>query len=170
MKTRSAEQRFWQKVDVRGEEECWEWRGARSGNRYGNFTIGQRQMGAHRYAWELANGPVPDGLFVLHACDNPPCVNPKHLFTGTQLHNRTDCKTKGRTAAGDHSPRRLHPGSYRPALGEQNHSKLREGQVLEIRRRYAAGGVSQSQLAREYGVNQAVICRIIARKMWKHIE
>jgi len=89
--------RFWPKV--RKGDECWEWIGARGARGYGKMTAGPRGSGhvrAHRVSWELAFGPVPDGLWVLHTCDNPPCVRPDHLWLGTRLDNMRDCARKGR--------------------------------------------------------------------------
>lgn len=94
------EQRFWAKVDKRGSDECWEWTGARLRSR-GELWYGQVHRGgvtayAHRVAWELANGPVPDGLHVRHKCDNPACVNPAHLEVGTHQDNVNDMVARGR--------------------------------------------------------------------------
>lgn len=94
--------RFWPKVDVAGR--CWEWRGTRNNNGYGLFQIGlggsKRCVAAHRMAWILTNGPIPDGLHVLHHCDNPPCCNPWHLFLGDHAANMADKKAKGRGRRG----------------------------------------------------------------------
>jgi hypothetical protein len=87
--------RFWAKVQ-RGEG-CWEWQGANNGKGYGCFgKEGSRPYYAHRFSWELHAGPIPDGLFVLHRCDNRRCVNPEHLFLGTQGDNMRDMIAKGR--------------------------------------------------------------------------
>jgi len=89
--------RFWSYVDVRGPDECWPWTGAGGRQqKHGRFTYNGRLGMADHFSWILANGPIPDGLWVLHKCDNPPCVNPAHLFLGTQYDNIHDCLSKGR--------------------------------------------------------------------------
>jgi hypothetical protein len=96
---RSLEERFWSKVDRSGE--CWMWVASLASTGYGQFYDKPRRrtpIGAHRVAWELANGPIPAGLQVLHRCDNPPCVRPDHLFIGTVSDNMRDMYAKGRRA------------------------------------------------------------------------
>ncbi len=104
--------RFWAKVDRSGPG-CWPWMGAHNPRGYGNFAIGDMTVRASRMAWELSFGPIPDGLWVLHTCDNPPCCNPAHLFLGTHAANMADMKAKGRApggnAVGERNGMRLHP-------------------------------------------------------------
>jgi len=151
VKAKPIAQRFWPKVDVRGPDECWPWKAFRMPAGYGQVggelkPDGTRRMEyTHRVSWELHFGPVPAGMVVCHRCDNPPCVNPKHLFIGTTQDNASDAKAKGRTA-----------------LGERNGQvKLTDAQVREIRRRHAAGGVTQRSLAHKFGVQYMQISRIV---------
>lgn len=88
--------RFWESVEKGPGDACWEWTGHANRSGYGRVTRRGRDLFAHRYSWELANGPIPDGLIVCHRCDNPPCVRPEHLFLGTHSDNMRDAQRKGR--------------------------------------------------------------------------
>lgn len=152
-------ERFWSYVSKGTESECWVWTGHRHRFGYGMISrVGQHSMlTAHRVSWELTNGPIQDGKQVLHKCDNPPCCNPAHLFLGTHLDNMADAVAKGRL-------------SFPVMRGESNpKARLTEGQVVEIRKRYAAGGISIRKLAAEYGVTFAPVQLIIAGKTWRHV-
>jgi HNH endonuclease len=87
--------RFWSKVPI-GADGCWEWTAGRFSTGYGAFWCDMQLHGAHRVAYELAHGPVPEGLWVLHHCDNPPCVNPEHLHVGTPGLNVAEREARGR--------------------------------------------------------------------------
>ena len=154
---------FWTKVSVHGPEDCWEWQGGRLSQGYGRYWVGTRDVLAHVFAWEVTKGPVPDGLCVLHRCDNPPCCNPAHLFIGTRADNNADKIAKGRErwnpSRGDAHWTRRNPGAQR---GERNPTaKLTDEQADEIRALYAAGDISQRALGERFGVCQPVISRIV---------
>lgn len=136
---------------------CVEWQGARHRQGYGVVKVGGRVTLAHRVAFEQANGPILGGLHVLHRCDNPPCVNPEHLFLGTHQDNMDDRQRKGRT--------RLPPASSGSAC---SWARLTEGDAATIRC-LAECGVKQSRLAKLYGVSQTMVSRIKLRKAWAHV-
>lgn len=155
--------RFWARVDKRGPDECWEWKGARMQQGYGRFCFKEETLRAHRVSWALAHGPIPDGLFVCHRCDNPPCVNPAHLFLGTRQDNMRDMVQKGRhPSKTEEYPLTQHP-SLRPH-GERNTStKLTDEQVDEIRR-LSQPGTTHSELARRFNVWPSTISRAVLGK------
>lgn len=158
------EKRFWSKVKLGKQSECWPWLGAllKSGG-YGAFRVGGRRgktVRANRVAWELTFGVIPQGQCVLHRCDNPACCNPVHLFLGTRAENTADMVAKGRLAPVEKTVKR---GS------KHGGAKLSEEQVLEIRELYAAGGASKAGLARRFGVSEHQIYLIVNRRNWAHI-
>ena len=160
---------FWRKVDQSGgPEACWPYKDACSSSGYGHFTyFPDRQVAAHRYAYELVNGDIPEGMSVLHHCDNRACCNPAHLFVGTQQDNLDDARSKGRTLSGDRNPSRVHPDLV--LRGERNgHAKLTTDQVRRIRDLLAEGR-TQVSLAAEYGVSSAAISHIGQRITWRHL-
>lgn len=160
---------------------CWEWTGARFPFGHGRCTHFGRTMGTHRVAWLLFRGGIPTGKCVLHKCDNPPCVNPDHLYIGTKADNVRDAETRGRARhpAGDANGSRTKP--HRRAHGERNGSvthpgirkgarngraKLSGGDVQNIRMSYAAGA-RQTDLAETYGVSQSTISSIVRLETWQ---
>lgn len=164
-------QRFWEKVDKNGpvmpgmSTPCWVWTAAKIGP-YGAITIERRQYRAHRLSFELHGGTIGD-LHVLHRCDNPPCVNPEHLFLGTNEDNVQDRHTKGRDAKGDSSGSRVHP--ERLPRGERvNTSRLTAAQVVEIRT-LSAAGQSRRALAARFGISHVAVRQIALRRHWKHL-
>lgn len=146
--------RFWDSVH-KARNGCWNWMGAINTDGYGTFNFYGENKRAHRFSYELHRGPIPQGLFCCHHCDNRRCVNPAHLFLGTALDNIQDMHRKGRA-----NP----PRGARAAA-----AKLTEDDVREIRRRYAEGDVTYGQLATEYGVHYRTPQAIVLRRTWKHV-
>lgn len=140
---------FWNKIDIRLEDECHPWKGSLDKDGYGVFSVGKRKLKAHRVAWELSNGKIPVGMCVCHKCDQRSCCNKKHLFIGTHADNMADCKDKGRTCQGAR-----HGGS-----------KLTEDQVREIASCYFSGE-TQSSVSKRFGVSQRVVSAIVLGKSW----
>lgn len=161
-------------------DDCWGWSGPTHYSGYGLIAAGdksRRKFRAHRVSYEIHVGPIPAGLFVCHHCDRPACSNPRHLFLGTHTDNMRDMFAKGRgnvcvphpSVRGDRNGSRLYP--ERLVRGEQNqNAKLTADLVREIRARYAAGGVSTTRLATEYGVSAGAIWQIVRRRTWAHID
>lgn len=135
--------------------QCWEWHRAHNGQGYGTLTVNGRAAYAHRLAFELSGGVIPKGFDVLHECDNPRCINPAHLSTGTRSENMADCHARGRSRIP--SPR---------LKGEANGAaKLTTEQVQRIRAQLARGSTQQS-LADQFGVSQAAIGKIARGESW----
>jgi hypothetical protein len=152
----SIEDRFWNKV-AKQPSGCWNWRGSIGDKGYGQFRIiKSKQVIAHRFSFELANGPIPAGLLVCHTCDNRRCVNPAHLFLGTYKDNTQDMMRKGRESG--------------PPIcfGNKNAARLTPADVIQIRQLHSAGH-SQVRLALDYGVSGGCISLIVRRETWRNI-
>lgn len=151
---------FWQNVN-RGEPDvCWEWNGRMHTSGYGTLShniAGKYQIAAHRASYIVHHGEIPDGLWVLHKCDNRRCVNPAHLFLGTHDDNMADMVAKGR-AASTGLKGQSHPGA-----------KLTEEHVREIKTLHKRG-VSCAEIARHYKVSSGTIRKIINGKGWTHVS
>jgi hypothetical protein len=132
--------RFWGKAQVGGPDECWPWIASSKGKGYGQFWHDGKSVRAHRMAWELSRGKIPDDMNVLHDCDNRPCVNPAHLFLGTTADNNIDMSAKGRH------------GSH----------KLTRAQATEI----LASPLTHASLAEQFGVSKSMIGHIKAGRSW----
>jgi hypothetical protein len=150
---------FWEHVAIGGPDECRPWTGALNDGGYGRVRLAGRNLRAHRVAWTLKNGPIPEGLCVLHACDNRPCCNMAHLFLAGRGVNNADRHAKGR------NPR---PEQTRRTGTANGMARLTEKQVLEIRHRRSAG-VLQRDLAKDYRVSEGMISMIITGRAWSHI-
>lgn len=145
-----AEDRFWSKVEK--TDTCWEWTAATM-HGYGVFGVGDnRYQRAHRFSWEMHFGPIENGLWVLHKCDNPLCVRPDHLFLGTHQDNMNDAQRKGRNAHGERA----------------GGARLTEGDIRRIRQ-LAENGMSHTAIAHEFGVHQPHISKILRGEIWKHV-
>lgn len=145
--------KFWSRVDKSGE--CWIWTAGKNPRGYGNFMLRRLcPLLAHRFCYTVTHGPIPDGMWVLHRCDNPSCCNPSHLFLGTPQDNSDDMVAKGRGRGGIH-------------LGERNaNAKLTAEQVQEIRQLRAAGATLKS-LGAQFGVHLATIGKISSNATWR---
>ena len=161
--------RFWSQVDVGPGKDCWNWRGASVPDGYGMFWIRGHTYRANRVAWRIVHGPIPQGLVIMHVCDNPPCCNLGHLKVATDLENNTDKVRKGRGAVGDRHGSRTQPEQWYRNRVVSGSAILTAVDVQEIRKRYAQGQVTQQRLADEYGLSQTTISGIIRRKQWKHL-
>jgi len=152
---------FWKNVNKKKEHECWNWLGY--GDRYGMFWFREKKESAHRVAWMITVGDIPEGKQVCHHCDNPKCCNPKHLFVGTFGDNMQDMWNKGR-----------HPTENmgRPPdtmVGSNNiKAKLNEEDVLEIRELFK-NGTHQYKIAKIFDMRLPAIWKIVHRINWTHI-
>lgn len=158
--------RFWKKVAITANpDKCWFWLANKHPLLgYGFITVNKKLRTAHRYSYTINIGEIPKGLCVLHKCDNRSCVNPNHLFLGTNADNSADMVAKNRQTSGVRSGRYTKP--ERTAKGEGCHlHKLTEKQVLEIRE----SGLRKKELALLYNVHEDTIRYILNRKIWKHI-
>ena len=146
--------RFLRKVAVAGPGECWLFRKTTVHNPYGRFMINGVREQAHRASWILHNGPIPNGLKVLHRCDTPACCNPAHLFLGTQKDNMQDCARKGRRTCN-------------PASGaDHGHAYLKPEVVKSILADVQAGKGSQKAIAARYGTSQGTVSNIKLGRHW----
>lgn len=160
-RVKSNEERFWSYVTKGNDDSCWIWTGGASQRRYGSFYVHLAEnnhllVKPHRFSWELVHGKIPEGMYVCHICDNTKCVNPRHLFLGTQLDNVRDMYAK-------------HRNNNARGIGV-NTAKLRDEDVVHIRKLMSSGTRTQTEIARMYGVHRHTIQLLVGRKTWKHIE
>jgi hypothetical protein len=145
-------ERFWSKVDRRGDNECWNWKASKHWKGYGyiNLSIPKKNVYSHRFSWVLHYGDIPDGMFVCHKCDNGSCCNPQHLFLGTDTDNKMDMWSKNRLPKGERA----------------GQSKLTNDQVLEARQRYISGE-SYRSLARHYALSNSSLLDVLMLRSYK---
>ena len=153
MPEQPIEKKFWSHVEKR--DGCWLWAGCKMSNGYGDFRVMRdgkyRHVSPHRLSYELHHGPIPTGLNVCHSCDTPSCVNPNHLFAGTQAQNRRDCVAKNRQARGE----------------RHGMSKLTENQVKLIREQRTSG-LSLRKIASRFAVSDTLVMKICRGDLWEH--
>lgn len=142
----SVENRFWNKVDIGEPDECWEWTASTGGGGYGQIKIGKNRR-AHRVSYQMAEAPIPEGKQINHHCDNPICVNPDHLYSGTSAQNARDMVER-----------------------ERNKKQLPLDTVREIRARYDEEDITQGELADEHNVDQSTISRITNEQRYDFID
>lgn len=156
---RDAPDRFWPKVER--TNACWLWRGHRYRNGYGGFLFEDRDQKAHRVAWVLAYGPIPESALVLHRCDRRECVRPDHLFLGSAAENTLDMMTKGRNR---------NPGPKKPARGRAlPQARLTEDAVRTIRKMRIKGHLMKD-IGTRFGVHIMTISDILREKTWRHVS
>jgi len=148
---KSLRERFEEKVELIPFSTCHWWNSTLSPSGYGQITVNYKSARAHRVAYEMYIGPIPKGMIIMHKCDNPACVNPDHLKTGTQQDNMDDMNSKGRRCSGENHP----------------NSKLTKADALEIRRLGKTHG--QRELAKRFDINSSIVNDIINLKAWNHI-
>ena len=157
LKEISWNQWFWNNMDLSDLRGCWPWMAGHFTKGYGCVWLDDKAVRTHRVVWELIYGPIPEGLQVLHSCDNRPCCNPEHLFLGTNQDNVDDRTRKGR-------------GKRPDQVGEKNPSvKLNEENVKEIYNLYKTGYFSQEELGISFGVTSSNIRHILEGRTWKHL-
>jgi hypothetical protein len=144
MSVKNDVSRFWSKID-QSTVGCWNWLACKNSDGYGKFVFGGFNWSVHRLCWKLTKGGIPDGMLVCHRCDNPSCVNPDHLFLGTDADNSRDAAIKDRRS-----------------------QKLTIDQVIEVRRLVDTGS-SQKEVGNLFGVNPATISRICSFDRRQHV-
>jgi hypothetical protein len=149
MKEKTTVERFLEKFTIIGEDECWEWTGTKNYKGYGQFRNGKMNP-AHRFSYEYSIGPIPKGLLVCHKCDNPACVNPNHLFTGSGSDNMQDMVNKGRHGKGGTTKRLL-------TVEQAIYVFTQKGQR------------SLSELMREFNVSKPTISSIWHRRNYREV-
>jgi len=149
--------RFYGKFEI--TDTCWVWKGKKDKNGYGQFymNLDKKEISVrpHRFSYMIFKGEIPDGLLICHSCDNPACVNPQHLFLGTQKINIQDALKKERMNG--------------PKGTKQWLAKFKDDDIREIRK-LKSSGMNGNQIAKKYNVNRRVIYDILKKITWKHVQ
>jgi len=146
---------FWKKVEAGPFMDCWLWTASKLPDGYGRFAVNRRLQLAHRVSWIIHNGPIPEGMLICHRCDCPSCVNPYHLYAGTASDNMQDMIRKDRR---------------KPCKGEGHPiTNLSNQKVLEIRKLWLEGSMTQLEIAKRFSVRTPAIWKIVHRYTWTHI-
>lgn len=149
--TKPLLERFWEKVEIRSDKECWEWKACINKRGYGFFMLGRTSVVAYKCAWYFVKGDVPEGLLLRHTCDNTKCCNPYHLIPGTVQDNSDDMVSRGRSMKGVKNP-----------LAKLDDQKVREIRLKGLYKK-------QTELSQEYGVTRRVIRMVLNRETWSHV-
>jgi hypothetical protein len=155
--TKKTKERFWAKVQK--GPRCWLWKAGKNNKGYGNFWVGGKCCKSHRLSYEMKHGSILNGMYVCHHCDTPACVNPDHLFVGTQKDNVIDCMNKGRNNKGKKIGS-CNVGSLHPR------AKLTEEQVKDI----LTDTRLHREIAKDYGIDKSIISKIKSKNIWKHVK
>jgi hypothetical protein len=171
--TPKANNRFWDRVDIRNDSDCWEWVGTKGSAGYGYLYLNGIKLTVTRVMWMVKVGKIPSGHIICHKCDNPSCVNPNHLFVGTFKDNSADMTLKGRN--GSHAkPENLFRGKHQNTepwpRGEKHfRTKITKDDVLLVRK-LNAEGFSGVEISKKTGVKYHTVSDILLNRSWTHVK
>ncbi len=164
----SVENRFWSKVDIRGDNDCWNWLAGKTKKGYGLFKAYKKTWQAHRFSYFLSRNITNTELYVLHSCDNPACVNPNHLRLGTHIDNMNDRMIRERTPKGIKNGSKTHP--ERVVKGEDSYrTNLKNEDVIKIKTLLIKDILSLVEIAKLFNTTPKVIGYIKSGHTWKHV-
>lgn len=161
--TENDVKRFLKYVKKSDCQSCWNWIGCKNKSGYGQFKMNKKQIGAHRLSYSIYKGEIKYGLFVMHTCDNPSCVNPNHLMVGTPLDNVKDRDNKGRCV-------HIFGDAVSNKGSKNGNSKLDEEKIFDIIYDYSNTNKTIAKIALTYGVGESTIMSIISGNTWNYLE